>query len=78
MKPFGDRQPRCVGINDEGGNPLAAAGDSLPRAGKDDIKIRDAAIRNPHLLAIQPPAAPFKRRGTTGQRRHIRACIGFG
>jgi hypothetical protein len=71
----GNRQPRRVGIDDEGGQTASAG--RRTGAGEHHVEIGDAAVGNPGLgpvqhivLAVAPRAA--------GDRRHVGPGIGLG
>jgi hypothetical protein len=72
---LGDFQARRVRIDDEGGD--AARPGRLPGAGKDHVEIRDAAVRNPGLLAVELIAVAVRMR-RTAHGTDIGPGIGFG
>ena len=59
LQPFGHAQPRHIGRHQEGRQALRAR--RLAGAGEDHIDIRDAAVRNPGLFAVQHASRPGTR-----------------
>ncbi len=55
LQPLGNLQPRGVGGHQEGRQ--AARPRRLAGAGKKDVEVGDAAVRDPGLLALDQPAA---------------------
>ena len=75
IEPLGDRKSRRIGGNDEGGNTPRAR--RFTAAGKDDIEIGDATVRDPGLFPVQNVAVAVAPRGQ-GNIGHVRAGLPLG
>jgi hypothetical protein len=72
---LGDLQARRIGIDDEGAD--AADTRCFAGAGEDHVEIRDAAVGDPGLFAIEDIAVAVRVRGAA-HGRDIRAGLRLG
>ncbi len=72
---LGDDESRHAGIDDEGGD--AAAAFALAGAGEHDVKIGDAAVGDPGLLAVEHIGVAVLA-GGAAERCHVRSGVRLG
>src|SRR5262245_5421192 len=75
VQAFGDRQARVVRFDNESGK--AARTRRLAGAGKDDVEVGDATVRNPGLLAVNNESVSITA-GDSGDIRDVGARGRFG
>src|SRR5262249_55991532 len=75
FKALGDGKARVVRFNDESGKPARAR--RFAGAGKNDVKVGNAAVRNPVLLAVKDETISVAA-GDSSDIRDIRPGRWFG
>src|SRR5262249_40549832 len=75
FKALGDGKARVVRFNDESGKPARAR--RFAGAGKNDVKVSNAAVRNPVLLAVKDETISVAA-GDSSDIRDIRPRRWFG
>ena len=75
LDALGDAESRQAGIDDEGGD--ATASFALAGAGEHDVKIGDAAVGDPGLLAVEHIGVAVFARGAA-ERCHVRSGVRLG